>query len=328
MKNTDCGGSGGAAIIPLPFDKLNLALGLEDEVYECLESECEFMNAMYDFLNRNIDSDGNYDEDAKAFAKAAALELGSGTECNLDFEVDWELSNINNLTNPCAREIFNELEDGIYTDHPISPEVSVPNTDILDMNFTEYILSLFNESQFLNYTIENGTPDNPDANASTTNTTTVLNNSYLSTATQLSIARTMIHELVHAYLNYRYGSPLSFDNGLDFKLKMEQYAIDNGISNVTSNEFHHEFMGQYINAMAYSLYQWDRDYGTGGDLGWDYYYAMAFSSQFNIDEDGNISSTSDTFEELVPDASDRQDIINIILNEQNGTNDAQGGQCN
>ncbi len=47
------------------------------------------------------------------------------------------------------------------------------------------------------------------------------------------------------------------------------------------NRFHHEFMAQYINGMAYALCEWGFKYGSnGGQLDWDYYYAMAFGRLF------------------------------------------------
>ena len=75
-------------------------------------------------------------------------------------------------------------------------------------------------------------------------------------------------------------------------------------------------------------YQWDKVYGTGGNLGWDYYYAMSFSGQFSVYPNGDIATTTDTFLELVPNANKRQEIVDIILNEQTNNNDAQGTDCN
>ena len=75
-------------------------------------------------------------------------------------------------------------------------------------------------------------------------------------------------------------------------------------------------------------YQWDKEYGTGGNLGWDYYYAMSFSGQFSVYPNGDIATTTDTFLELVPNANKRQEIVDIILNEQINNNDAQGTDCN
>jgi hypothetical protein len=240
----------------------------------------------------------------------------------------------NELTDPCARAIFTELENGLYVDDILSPEMQVPISDLgdfLNLNFSESILSLFNGSGTFDFIILNGTPSNPIANASTDtdlistnpnrwNVTTTINNIYLANATQLSIARTMIHELVHGYL-------LASSNELDFTIAMTMYASENGIDTSDTNAFHHEFMGQYINAIAYSLYEWDKDYGTGGNLGWDYYYAMAFSGQFQTNSSNIIVSTTDSFLELVPNLADRQNIVNIIINEQINNNDAQGTDC-
>lgn len=87
-----------------------------------------------------------------------------------------------------------------------------------------------------------------------------------------------------------------------------------------------EFMAQFI-AMAQSLMQWDQTYGSGGNLGWDYYYAMAFSGQFTVDEYGNITSETDTFKALIPDSSTRKAIVDIVLNEQKGNSNSKGEKC-
>mgnify|MGYP003634620284 FL=1 len=156
----------------------------------------------------------------------------------------------------------------------------------------------------------------------------------------------MIHEMVHAYLNVKYSNFMSFDNGLDFKLKMDEYAKDNGITDINSNEFHHEFMGQYVDAMAISLVDWDVKYGTGGIyvkdsngnnvkdsngddiLDWEYYRSMAFGGLFQIDTSGNIVSEIDSFKALVPDSNKRKEIAKKILNEQKGNTKAKGTKCN
>lgn len=80
--------------------------------------------------------------------------------------------------------------------------------------------------------------------------------------------------------------------------------------------------------MAYSLYEWDKQYGTGDNLYWDYYKAMAYSGMFNVDPRGKIATEIDAFKELVPNANDRQAIADIVMNEQNGNYDAQGTKCN
>tara|TARA_B110000091_G_C13667814_1_gene412420 strand:- start:111 stop:278 length:168 start_codon:yes stop_codon:yes gene_type:complete len=54
---------------------------------------------------------------------------------------------------------------------------------------------------------------------------------------------------------------------------------------------------------------------------------MAYSGMFQVDPSGIIVTEIDTFIELVPNVNDRQEIANIILNEQNGNNEAQGTKC-
>jgi len=230
----------------------------------------------------------------------------------------------NNLTNPCAKNIFTELENGIFTTNPIKPEIIIPNNNYLELNFSEIILKLFNDSSSTHLIIKND--DIGSANAHTIGATITLNNSYIETATQLSIARTIIHESVHVYLNALYSNVIEF-NSFTFRQKMEKYASDNGYD-IETNEFHHNFMGQYVNAMAYSLYEWDKDYGTGGDLGWDYYYALGFGGLFQIDiNNGTIVSETDAFKSIISDPYERQKIADKILNEFKNNEDAQGTDC-
>jgi hypothetical protein len=238
----------------------------------------------------------------------------------------------NNLTNDCAKNIFTELENGLYKEDPLKPEVTITNRD--NLNFSEEILAMFNDSDKIHYTIQNGTND---SNASTKGATTTISDAYLQNATKLSIARTMIHEQIHAYINAKYSNFIHF-NSLSFRNKLDKYAEDKGYT-IGTNEFHHNFMGKYVDAMAYSLYEWDKKNGTGKAnynnpspddlLGWDYYKAMAYGGLFTVDPNtGNINSETDSFKELVPNASDRQKIADIVVNENNGNQDAESEKCN
>jgi len=230
----------------------------------------------------------------------------------------------NNLTNTCANDIFEELQNNLYTEDPLKPEITIPNSNITELNFSELILKLFNDSNSTNLIIENN--DIGDANAHTIGATITLNNSYIEATTQLSIARTIIHESLHAYLNALYSNVIEF-NSFTFREKMDRYASDNGYV-IGSNTFHHEFMGQYVNAMAYSLYAWDKNYGTGGNLGWNYYYSMAFGGLFQTYPDGKIATETETFKSIIPDPIERQKIADIIFNELKNNNYAKGSDCN
>ena len=238
---------------------------------------------------------------------------------------------INNLTNPCAKTIFSQLEiEMIKKD--LLQKIMKPTQNV-NLTFAESILKLFNDSNTFNLSIANGYLE--DANGSTSGASITISDSYLKNATQLSIARTMIHETVHAYLNVKYHNFIALDDW-DFKTLMEKYAMDNGIANINSNEFHHEFMGQYVDAMAASLLIWDEKYGTGGIktkdstgndvLDWEYYRSMAFGGLNYEDSAGNQIET-DSFKALVPYKSDRDKIKNLLINEQNGNSKSKGTKC-
>ncbi|MDZ4151608.1 hypothetical protein, partial [Methylicorpusculum sp.] len=230
---------------------------------------------------------------------------------------------VNNLTNECAKEIFSNLREENFQEDFLKPEILLPSDKIF-LTFSQSILKLFNELEFIKYTVQNGTLDGLAGQTGPfeRGILTTISDSYLQNATKLSIARTMIHESVHAYILYK-NSSLDFD----FRQSIELFGKENGYDiKVDPNRFHHEFMGQYINAMAYSLLQWDKKFGSGGNLGWEYYHAMAFGGLFFKDSSGNLIET-DSFKELVPNSLDRKKIINILKNEEQGNSSSKGIKC-
>lgn len=330
--NSNLGTTGTQALSPEHWQEIELCLGGTD----LNNTNNSYNQAMSTWLqnpdNRTVAKTiNNYlkasscNVQNQQFAIEAILALMNGGEVDFDEQV------INNLENICAKNIFTEIEDGIYEENLFSPEVEIL-TQSITLNFAEHILMMFNNIPIFSYNISNS--DINGVNASTGfsqgNIYTTLSNNYLQNATSLSIARTIIHELVHAYLSARYFLPVT-TNSFSFSQAMKDFAIENGYnpdgSAVEQNLFHHEFMGQYVDAIAYSLYEWDKDYGTGGNLGWDYYRSMSFGGLYYYDQSNNLVYT-DSFIELVPDAAERTAIINIITNEQNGTNQALGTNCN
>lgn len=319
------------------INELNPRIQSEDEVCETFVEEWAVVSYYYwtytDGTIEVISTDIEYFSREYSSCDGDG-ESGGGNSGSSEIVIEIPVEILNKLTDACGNKIFTELENGIFKDDPIKPEVSISNTE--NLNFSEQILSLFNESNETHYTIQNGTPDNPNANASTdplTNTTTI-NDIYLQSATNLSIARTMIHEQVHAYINSTLKNHPGFLN-MTLAQRMREYAKTKGITDV--GEFHHDFMGGYIDAMAYSLYEWDKIYGEGKSnnfdptpddlLGWDYYQAMAWGGLFSTDIDGKIVSETDSFKELVPLDADRQIIADIVVNETKGNEDAEGEKC-
>jgi hypothetical protein len=241
--------------------------------------------------------------------------------CDHLYEPDYV---INNLTNPCANNIFTELVLASI-EMPFIPNITVGSP----VTFSDEIIQLFLNSQFVGYKIENVTFTDivpPNARTTTENRQVVtrIHNGYLSNATDLSIARTMIHELVHSYILHEMNRTGSFTSAVN------AYASEHGFNPYgTPTEkmrFQHEFMGQYVKAMAGSLKYWNEHYGSGLYISDSYYYSMAFGGLFYIDSNGNQVVT-DSFLALVPDKTERDRIINILINEQNGVSNYKGKKC-
>ncbi|PIB25390.1 hypothetical protein BFP77_00800 [Maribacter sp. 4U21] len=161
---------------------------------------------------------------------------------------------------PCLGQIFLQLGRVGYYNDPIKPEIYLPSLR-LTMNFSAAVQQLFNESTKYHNIVGVGelsgvtasTLRKYDRAAKGYKLTTTLSKSYLNNATKLSVARTLIHESVHAYLGYKMTS------NAEFSVLLNQYAQKNGYK---ENRIHHEFMKQFVTGMAHSLYQWDKKYGS------------------------------------------------------------------
>jgi len=221
---------------------------------------------------------------------------------------------INNLTNPCARDRFNEIKKSGLN---LFGQSSNPDGIF---NISNEAIQTFYQSIRYDYNINNS--DHGNGTSALFNRLTGkfeisvnLNNHYLNTASQLSIARTIIHESVHAYILFELNTDPSYFS--DFYSKYEQFLKRR---NPSMNRAQHELMGEYVDMMALSLKTWDILYGNGKQgnpiLEDNYYRSMAFAGLFK--DKTNIPT--DSFKALVPNASDRQKILDIIKNEQEGTN--------
>jgi hypothetical protein len=85
-------------------------------------------------------------------------------------------------------------------------------------------------------------------------------------------------------------------------------------------------MIQFILGIAVSLYNWDKKFGpTGGTLGFDYYYKMAFGGLINPN---NPTQLIDEAKPFIPPGSSWADIEKILINEATGNNQANGTKCN
>ena len=127
---------------------------------------------------------------------------------------------INRLTDPCAKDIFLELSKGnAYLTE--TGEIVTPGNFLGVFDIFPGMLDLFEKSGKFDYRIQNGTISS-GANGITQRingvNTITLNNEYLNNATSLSIARTIIHETVHAYL-------LEHTNNMDLRLNYNTFDL-------------------------------------------------------------------------------------------------------
>jgi hypothetical protein len=227
---------------------------------------------------------------------------------------------INKLTDPCASEIFDQIKNG-----GLISAVSVTGTE-----FSKSILDLLNRSQKYDFVIFNSS--NISENGKTTtrvfNQNTgkydvkiELSNNYLNQATQLSVVRTIIHESIHAYLLHE-----QYINSTgDLYQDLTKYAFSNGYSQ--GNQLHHEFMPQFIDAIAYSLWSWDMAYGSKGQIPLSYMKDLAWGGMTSFRNPDGTIEYYDSFKANFPDQLDKNRIEKNIKNESDGNNSAKSKKC-
>lgn len=220
---------------------------------------------------------------------------------------------INQLTNPCAINIFKELSKG--------SRVLTDLTGLGSLDIFPGMLDLFQKSGTFDYRIQNGHTGGANAvtNIIKGNNVITLSNDYLQSATSLSIARTIIHETVHAYLLIQTKSQIDKSA---FEL-LNKYWVEypDNLPNT-----HHAVMSQYILGMAISLYNWDKKFGpTAGSLSFEYYYSMAFGGLVKYNDPTQLI---DEAKQFLPAGSSWSEIDRILQNEATGNYQANGTKCN
>ena len=138
----------------------------------------------------------------------------------------------------------------------------------------------------------------------------MLDEDYVENATSLAIARTIIHESIHAFLSYAYHEDT--ENEATFSILFDNYTRIQGYN---TNDAQHELMYQFTEALGESLSSWD-----GHRLNDEYYENLAWS--------GDMLKT-DAFDRL---SNERQQAIkdanraegNAV---QNATSKAKGEKC-
>lgn len=264
--------------VNIPVDPFNPTINPIASVYQVTSGTQEFFNTLnqhlQDFLNNTNQNQlrqeiddfldaGLYSPSDKAFA----LQVIKAKEESEDAEVDYENKSIYKANVPeCLKEIINKLKP------TESFNVNFAGVDarlLQQMQLPNIILDLFNNDAGYSLTIETGDlpPDpitglRPNAQTSSPvpstvpasdvfNITISLNNNYLDSATDLAIARTMIHELIHAYFSYlRRSQPQS-----DIASQLQILMNDATLSPVDPE--HTVMASSFVNSIANALGVWD-----------------------------------------------------------------------
>lgn len=175
--------------------------------------------------------------------------------------------------NPCVNEILTKLQQKDMQ------RLTVPDIGGLAGigHLSQGILDLFDKSGDYDLTFKvaeagsdgNGNPRNASTIGTSDrqggfNFTVTLDDDYVRNATQLAIARTIIHESMHAYLGY----VLQKNFLSDTARLLREYSNRFNDANITE----HTFIAEYVEAIGHSLSVWANDVHN-----LEYYQNLAWS---------------------------------------------------
>jgi hypothetical protein len=315
IKSSACGSTGTAAIIPVPFYKLSLALGLNTAESECLDNHCELKNQIYDYLNAHRDDDGDYQEEALNFVSAVIDELTD--TCETDFEVDFDEERINGIkldsTLPsCAKSIVLDLMLGNF---PYSENMG--NIELIEEVFEELGSGSSNGGipfvttyKMSNITGNGVTTASYDAASQQFIATVTIDEDLINNGTILAIVKTVLHESIHAYLLYlQQQYPIYFGNSSEFSQLISDYA-----AYTDANDPQHIYMASIITEMSNNISNFVQEKYFYPQATSDYYEAVCWSGITHL-SNGTLNPI---FSNNYPNPNDQNNIIKIF-NTENGT---------
>jgi hypothetical protein len=231
-------------------------------------------------VNRFLTEENNSPE-AEAFAIEAIIASEEGGE------VDFENKSIYDETVPdCIKDIINKLKPEEYD---VNVDLSSVDQALLNqLNVPQNIINLFDNDE--NYGIQfivkpmvrnlnepfiNATTQTEVINFPTNSrmATITLNSEYVSRSTDLAIVRTVIHELIHAYIKYGQQTDPNSSIGQTMDEIIE-------LTGTQGQSAEHELMArQFVDAMTTSLAAWDNNM-----LSSNVYEEMAWSGGMRLSE--------------------------------------------
>lgn len=209
--------------------------------------------------------------------------------------------------NDCVGDIIKKLQEKDKF-KSLVPDLEGAN------HLSQTVLDLFGECKNYDLTISiselgNDSQGNP-INAQTYGIESItLDDDLVDDATRLSIAKTLIHESMHVFINYNLKTNRTSDLATSIKNYYKKFIKDNPKA-IAENLTHHNFMSQYVDALAYSLSAYDnhrQDISYYTKLSWGgLEYSDAYKSKSN---------------------SEKSEIQKIINNERYAKSDAKSTKC-
>ncbi|CAM1346957.1 hypothetical protein [Tenacibaculum insulae] len=216
---------------------------------------------------------------------------------------------IDNTKNPCTTKIINSLK--LKSNHnSLVPDLQ--GTTLINnggtTHLSQMVLDLFDHSKkyILTFDIKQLNYLGSGVNGNTIGFNISLDTDLVKDATQLFIAKTIIHESFHAFINYtvRENPGSTLTNLLNKYYDYYKIKYPTKAGNLT----HHQFISQYVESLAYSLSVYDNHQQ---DIG--YYEALSWA--------GLESSTA---YQVLPN---KTEIQRIITNERLANRNAKGDKC-
>ena len=218
----------------------------------------------------------------------------------------WENSNIDDAElNKCMQSIVTALKN-------------------VSSGSLEQIIQKFSgDTPGFNWKLTNGTL--PGSNRAVTNSnynevngivTTTFDVGKLKKSTDLSIARTILHEAIHAYL-VAYFKVDESSARKTFSILMDDY--EKGVYANQNQAQHAEFARNFISQIALAL----EDFGKskGYSLSKQFYEDLAWGGLTHTGEydSSGVPIESSWFKSAIPNATDRKRIVDVVTIEQTGT---------
>lgn len=253
----------------------------------------------------------NYSAESQYFGREAVDAKMNGGEVDFAYQLIVDPS-----VDECVNNIINDLKKD-NSNYRMIPHITGNKT-----NLAPFILNTFNGLKNHNLIIKQANlppnddglevnaqtipkPPVPGSGSRTFTYTVTLNNDYINNATDLAIARTIMHEALHAYISYMYQDQRFSDFAQAYQYHLAQFS---GTTD-PKNEAQHQYMLDFASALAESLGIWD-NFSLGKQN--PYYLYLSYS--------GAMTTTAFFEEEL--DTTFQQNCIDANISEGQASNPA------